>query len=171
MPQQFVHRFGRVEAIRYGDEHGNYDEGATARVAQFILGHDIDKSVTSLNERLMSVVSPVDDFWDPSTNVADIVVTDHKSGIRMALSLGQWLARYPSGMLRPLPHNEMIAKHFPPPPAESFVSELQKLLTKHGKPVAANTSDKVLADFLSDSLGTYTKTILRRSVSRGEPIS
>lgn len=170
MSHKLVHRFGRVEAIRYGDENGNYDEGATARIAQFVLGHDIDKSVTSLNERLMSVVNPIDDFWDPSANVADIVVTDHKSGIRMALSLGQWLARYPSGMLRPIPHNEMIAKHFPPPPAQSFEHELMNLLNKHGKDAAANTSDAVLANYLAGVLGVYTKTIIRRAVSRGEPV-
>ena len=165
-----VHKFGRVEAVRYGDENGNYDEGATARIAQFVLGHDIDKSVTQLNERLMSVVTPLDEFWDPKSNVADIVVTDHKSGIRMALSLGQWLTRYPSGLLRPTPHNEMIAKHFPPPPAESFEAELEKLLSKHGKGVSAKTSDKLLADYISATLATFNRTMLRRSVSRGEEI-
>lgn len=163
-----IHRFGRVEAIRYGDDNGNYDEGATARIAQFVLGHDIDRSVNQLNERLMSVVNPLDEFWDPEHNVADILVTDHKTGIRMALSLGMWLTRYPSGMLRPTQHNEMIAKHFPPPPAESFEEELCKLLIKHGKGVRSETPDKVLADYLVDTLGVFTKTMIRRSVHRGE---
>lgn len=158
LPQQF----GDVTAIRYGDANGDFDEGAPARIAQFVLGHDVDTRVTILNERLMGVVVPVDMFWDPGHGVADIVVTDTKSGVRLALGLGQWLARYPNGALRPLTHNQMIAQHFPRPEPRTFEEELTTLINKHGLEGGSDTPDFILAMYLSGCLKTYNNTILRR---------
>lgn len=169
---KLVYRLGRIEAVRYGDVvEGTYDPGAPARIAQFVLGHPVDARVSSLNESLLSVVQPVDEFWDPENGVADIIVTDNNTGVRMSLGLGQWLTRYPSKILRPMSHNQMIASHLPPPPSESFEAELTKLLTKHGREKGSGTPSVVLADHISEYLSLYNKAIRRRASSRGETVN
>lgn len=170
MSASVVHTFGKVQAIRYGDENGEWDEGATGRIAQFVLGHEVSSRITPLNEALMRVVAPVDEFWDPKNGLADIVVTDAKTGIRHGLGLGQWIARYPSGALRPLPHNVMVASYLPPPPSESFEVELRKLLVKHDRHKGSGTPDYVLADFVIASISAYTSAVRKRAQVRDESL-
>lgn len=166
---EYVHKFGRVEAIRYGDVDGNWEEGATARIAQFVLGLDV-KHVTTLNESLMRVLEPVDEFWNPEQGIADVVIVQN-NGVRIALGLGQWLARYPSGTVRPMPHNDMVASFFPPPPEESFEVELQKLITKHGRERVSGTPSPILTDYILKSLNVLDGTIMSRSIYRDESIT
>ena len=165
-----VHKFGKIEAIRYGDADGSFDEGCVARVAQFVLGQEVNNQITVLNERLMNVVTPIDEFWDPKSNVADILVTDSRTGIRTSLSLGYWLARYPSGHLRPIPHNEIVAAYFPPPPAVPFETELEELLVKHGKEHSSGTPASVLQKYLSGCLDTFNFAVRGRARFRGESV-
>lgn len=172
MVDKLVYKFGKIEAIRYGDLiEGTYDPGAPARIAQFVLGHPVDAYISGLNESLLSVVQPVDEFWDPENGVADIIVTDNKTGVRMALGLGQWLTRYPSKTLRPMSHNEMAAAHLPPPPSESFEAELTKLITKHQRDKGSGTPPNILADHLSLYVTSFNNVIRRRASSRGEDIN
>lgn len=131
MATQVVHRLGKGVGVRYGDENGEFDEGCVARIAQFVLGLDVDTRVTALNERLTAVISPVKDFWSPSEGVADLEVVDPKTNSRIALSLGQWLVRYSDGYLRPLSHNKFVAEGFPAPKEKTFYEELVELMDKH----------------------------------------
>ncbi len=170
MTDSTVYKFGNVFAIRFGDENGDYDEGALARVAQFVLGLDVDTRVTALNERLLSVITPVEEFWDPDNGLADIVVTHNQSGLRLALGLGQWLARYPSGQLRPMPHNVVVAKFFPEPPEESFDVELENLITKHNREQGSGTPPAVLAKYLIGCLSAYNLSVQKRAQYRGETV-
>lgn len=171
MPDPLVHQFGRISAIRYGNTDGEWDEGATARVAQFVLGQSVTNAITQLNQQLMHVVQPVEEFWDPKNGLADIVITDPKAGIRVGLALGQWLARYPSGNFRPLPHNVVVASYLPPPPSESFEAELRKLLVKHERVKGSGTPDHLLAEFLTSSLSAYTTAIRKRAQVLNESIN
>ncbi len=168
MPEQLVHKFGRIEAIRFGDANGEWDEGAVARIAQFVLGTPVTSSITPLNEQLMKVVMPVDEFWDPKNGLADVVITDPKSGTRIGLGLGQWLARYPSKNLRPLPHNVVVAAYLPPPPKESFESELKALLVRHDRTKGSGIPDYVLAEFVADTIASLNTAVRKRSIFLNE---
>lgn len=163
--QKKVHVFGKIQAVRYGDEDGNWEDDAPDRIAKFVLGHDINSRVTTLNEGLMRVIEPVEEFWDPKQNLADIVVTDTKSSIRHGLALGQWLARYPSGTFRPLPHNVMVASFFPPPPSETFEVELRKLIVKHKRHEGSGSPDHVVTDYVLASLGALNTAIRKRDAA------
>lgn len=163
MPEQLVHNFGKIQAVRYGNADGAWDDGATARIAQFVLGHSVTSNITPLNEQLMRVVMPVDEFWDPKNGLADIVITDPKQGTRVGLALGQWLARYPSGGIRPLPHNVVVASFLPPPPSETFEVELKNLLVKHERVKGSGTPDHVLAEYVTSCLSAYTTAVRKRA--------
>lgn len=163
--QRKVHRFGKIEAVRYGDEDGNWEEGAGERIAKFVLGHDINSRVTTLNEGLTRIIEPVEEFWDPKQNLADILVTDTKSSVRHALSLGQWLARYPSGTFRPIPHNTMIASYFPPPPSETFEVELRKLISKHKRHEGSGSPEQVVTDYVLASLNSLNTAVRKRDAA------
>lgn len=171
MPDQIVYNFGRIQAVRYGDTHGAWDDGAPARIAQFVLGQDVSSRITPLNEQLMHVVQPIDEFWDPKNGLADVVITDPKTTIRMALSLGMWLARYPSGNFRPLAHNVVTASHLPPPPSESFEVELKNLLAKHERQKGSGTPDHVLAEYVTSSLSAFNTAVRKRAKARNESIA
>lgn len=154
--------FGEILAIRYGNEQGEFDDGAVARVAQFVLGHDVDTRLTVLNERLGSVVQPINEFWNPKAGMADILVTDTKTGTRMALGLGQWLVRYPKGNLRPLSHNQLVAQHFPEPEPLSFRQEITQVINRHSKENGSDTPDHILAGFVEDSIRAFDTATNRR---------
>lgn len=171
MPDPIIHTFGKIKAVRYGTTHGEWEEGAASRVAQFVLGHDISRNSTPLNDALMRVVAPVDDFWDPVKGVADINVTDPVSGRTIGLGLGDWLARYPSGVLRPLAHNKVTAEYLPPPPTESFEVELAAVLAKHNRPKGSGTPADVLADYLIGCLSAYNTAVRKRATLRNEPLN
>ena len=171
MSEDLVYHFGRIDAVRYGDIHGEWDEGAATRIAQFVIGQTVSSHITPLNETLLRVVQPVDDFWDPKHGLADINIVDPKSGRNIALALGQWMARYPSGQLRPLAHNVVVASHLPPPPSESFEAELRKVLAKHERHKGSETPDNVLADFLNGVLSNYNTAIRKRAVALNESAS
>jgi len=121
----------RGEAVRYGNEKGEYDEASVTRIANFVLGHDVETRSTVLNERMMDVVEPIKEFWNPNDGVADLLVTDPRTGTKMALGLGDWIARYQDGTIRPISHNRMVAKHLPQPKPLTFEQELVQLLKKH----------------------------------------
>src|SRR6478736_9112613 len=95
-----AYRFGRVLAVRYGDEFGNWDPSAAVRIANFVLGHDVETNSNVLNERMMDVVQPIEEFWNPPLS-ADLEIIDlGLGGARLGIGLGQWLVRYPTRMLR-----------------------------------------------------------------------
>lgn len=171
MPDQIVYQFGRITAVRYGNIHGEWDEGAPTRIAQFVLGQDVSSRITPLNESLMRVVQPVDTFWDPNNGTADIVITDPKTTVQIGLGLGMWLAKYPTGQFRPMPNNEVVAKYLPPPPSESFEVELQKLLVKHDRHKGSGTPDAVLSEFILGTLTAYNTAVRKRAQSRNETVA
>lgn len=171
MSDQIIHTFGKIKAVRYGTVHGEWEDGAASRIAQFVLGQNITNSITPLNDVLMRVVQPVDDFWDPKKGVADITVTDPVSGTRIALGLGDWIARYPSGVLRPLAHNKVTAEYLPPPPTESFEVELAAVLAKHNRQKGSGTPVDGLADYLIGCLSAYNTVIRKRAALRNESVN
>jgi hypothetical protein len=171
MPDQIVYQFGRISAVRYGNIHGEWDEGAPTRIAQFVLGHDVSSRITPLNETLMRVVQPVDQFWDPKNGLADIIITDPETTVRMGLGLGMWLAKYPTGQFRPMPHNQVVASYLPPPPSESFEVELRNLLAKHERHKGSGTPDHVLAEFVLANLSAYNAAVRKRAKERNESVS
>lgn len=159
-----VHLFDDVEAIRYGDINGEFDEGAPARIGQFVLGHDIDTRVTVLNERLTGVVMPDPKFWDPNNGVADLIVTDTKTGYRLSVGLGSWLVRDAKGRLRPMAHNKVVAEHFPQPDPKTFEEELETLLAEHQRD--HNVPARIMAVYLSSVMRefniAYSRSMARR---------
>lgn len=171
MPEQLVYNFGRLTALRYGNTNGEWDEGAVARVAQFVLGVPVSHSVDRLNEQLMRVVQPVEEFWDPKNNVADILITDPKGvGKQIGLGLGQWIVRYPSGSIRPMPHNQVVASYLPPAPKETFENELKALLVRHERTKGTNTPDHILMEYMVASLTAYNTAVRKRALALNEKL-
>jgi hypothetical protein len=83
-----------VEAVRYGDENGRWHADAVAEIAQFVLGGlDVEAGVTLENERIMDVVKPVEQRWNPDKNEADLDMVDPFTGNLIPLKLGQWIIR------------------------------------------------------------------------------
>ena len=171
MAEQIVYQFGRITATRYGNVHGEWEDGATARIAQFVLGQDVSSRITPLNETLMRVVQPVDEFWDPNNGLADIIITDPQTTRQIGLSLGQWIAKYPSGQFRPLPHNTVVASYLPPPPSESFEVELKNLIAKHERHKGSGTPDHVLAELVLANITAYNTAVRKRAQARNETVA
>lgn len=155
-------RFGDDVAIRYGDIDGKFDKDAPARIGAFVLGHDINTRLTLLNEQLSGVVMPDPKFWDPENGVADLIVTDTSTGVRLAMTLGSWLVRDKKGRLRPMAHNRVLDTYVPKGVPLTFEEELALLLSKHGRGTASNMSPEILAAFLSSIIRELNATINRR---------
>lgn len=144
-------KIGRSLALRYGDKNGNWDPTAPVRIANFVLGYDVDTRSSILNERMLDVVRPVEDFWDPQQNVAELEIVDKSAGSRLGMGLGQWLVREPNGRLRVVSHNALLGKHLPAEPEKPFIQDLEDLVKKHGMDVAIKTPAFVIATYLSRS--------------------
>ena len=165
MPSKFVHQFGDLSAIRYGDEEGKWDPKAPERVAAFILGFDVDSRTTGLNERAWDVVTPVKEFWTPEKNVADLEVSDQGSGTRIVVGLGDWVGRSKSGRLRAFTNNKEVRGSgvvSPGTAALSFEKELKLLINKHSKEQNSNTPDFILATYITSSLKLYEIAVTHR---------
>ncbi len=147
-----------MKAVRYGDKNGNWEQTAPVRIANFVLGHDVDSRSTVLNERMLDVVTPVEEFWQPNQNVAELEITDKVAGGRLGIGLGQWLVRRRDGRLRVISHNVMVGKHLPAEAQKPFVLDLEDLLKRHQKDVATNTPAFVLATFLARTWENFENT-------------
>jgi hypothetical protein len=158
-----VHKVGRdAMAIRYGDKNGNWELTAPVRLANFVLGHDVETRSTVLNERMLDVVHPVEEFWNPQQNVAELEIIDKATGRAVGIGLGQWLVRRNDGRLRVVSHNMMVGKHLPAEPQKPFVQDLEDLLKRHKKDVATHTPAFVLAQFLNRSWENFENTTKAR---------
>ena len=162
MAEQVVQTFGSVQAVRYGDSDGNFDVGAPARVAQFVLGHDVDSRVTTLNERMLDVVQPIEEFWEPDAGTADLEVTIVGIGHKITVMLGQWVVRYPSGRIRAISHNQLVTSHFPTPRAKSFIQELEELINRHSIDNESDTPDYILATYMLATHKAYSEAVHAR---------
>lgn len=160
MPEQHVLRIGKnITAIRYGDKDGNWEQAAPGRIANFVLGHDVETASTVLNERMLDVVTPVEEFWDPGHNVAELEIIDKVAGARLGIGLGMWLTRRRSdNRLRVVSHNYMLAKHIPAPAQRPFVLELEDLIKAHKMDVSVSTPSFVLATYLSKQWELFEST-------------
>lgn len=160
MPEQHVLKIGNnITAIRYGDKDGNWEQSAPVRIANFVLGHDVEVASTVLNERMMDVVTPVEEFWDPAHNVAELEIIDKVAGARLGIGLGMWLTRRRSdNRLRVVSHNYMLAKHIPAPAQRPFVLEIEELIKAHKMDVRTETPAYVLANYLSKSWELWETT-------------
>jgi hypothetical protein len=152
-----------MSAVRYGDKNGNWEQTAPVRIANFILGHDVDSRSTVLNERMLDVVTPVEEFWQPNQNVAELEITDKVAGGRLGIGLGQWLVRRRDGRLRVISHNVMVGKHLPPEAQKPFVLDLEDLIKRHKKDVLMNAPAYVLARFLNSSWENFESTMNARA--------
>lgn len=87
------------EGVRYGKEDRSWDEDCVPIVAKFVLGLDVTTRVTLSNERILDVVRPVQDRWDPKNWIADIEVADWSQGTTHTMALGDWLLKDDQGIL------------------------------------------------------------------------
>lgn len=140
---------GGVTAVRYGTPEGFWEPKALIKVAAFITG--IDSNSNHITEdQLLDVVRPVESFWTPETNVADIEVITGKRILGM--TLGQWLVKYPTGFYRVLSNNDYMSQVGPAQPAPSFRRELQDLLNKHSWDAKVGVPDFILAKYLTSHM-------------------
>lgn len=156
-----VQKLGNAEAIRYGDAQGLWYEGAAVRIANFVLGHDVNSTTTVLNEHMLDVVKPIDEFWKPEDGFADLEITNQRTGTRLSIGLGQWLARYPTGLLRVLSTNP-IAENAAPLLSMTFQQELTRVIDKHKKADKSGTPPHILARMLSRQLEMFNDVIIAR---------
>lgn len=81
-----------VEAVRYGTVDSKWHPDAAMKVARFIIGVN-DDHVTVSNERMLDVVRPVLNRWDPAKGIADIEVVDLAVGLSYTVRLGSWVVK------------------------------------------------------------------------------
>lgn len=155
-----------IDIIRYGNEHGEFDNDAPSRIAKFVLGHDINTRISVLNEGLTEVVQPISDFWNPEKGVADILVTDPKTGIQMTVGLGQWLARYPGGRLRPITDHVYNGLKSIPKVPQTFEQDLVDLIIEHKMDDATKTPAPILAGFIGGCLRSFNSANRKRGESK-----
>lgn len=168
MTASTIKKIDDLIAIRYGDVFGEYDVGAPARIGQFVLGHDIDTRITLLNENLTSVVQPISQFWNPDKGIADLIITDPKTGVKFAIGLGDWLVKYPDGTLRPMSDNKAFAAFHVEKKALTFHEELEHLINKHSMESGSDTPDYVLSEYLTAQLRFFNRAVRQRDASKGK---
>lgn len=88
-----------VEAVRYGTWNSSQASGAALRIAKFILGVDVDSHTTVMNERVLDVVKPEVETWDPDNGIANIRVVDQEHDHMYKMALGDWVAKTSDGGL------------------------------------------------------------------------
>jgi hypothetical protein len=98
-------------AVRYGNDNRSWDTECTSRIAKFVLGLDVDTRVVLENERVMDVVQPIQDTWNPAHWVADIEVADWPRGARYKMSLGDWLIKDEQGVLAHVKPLEFVQQY------------------------------------------------------------
>lgn len=152
----------QITAMRYGDSNGYWDPTAPAVVASFVLGLDVDARSTSLNERMMDVVRPVDMTWDPPKR-ADITLVDKEHGVAMIVRLGDLVLKLPDRRLSVIKHEVFAPNYVANPSPKPFQAELQDLIKKHGKHVVSDTPDYILAAYLTTTLDAYNRSVSART--------
>lgn len=99
MTTDFIKKYRRKSdnriytAVQYGNEDLTWDIQCMPRVAQFVLGVDVESRVNVGNEWVMDAVQPVTDRWTPEHMVADILVADWVRGTNYQVRLGDWLVK------------------------------------------------------------------------------
>lgn len=95
-----LHKFMRrksdgvvIEVVKYGEADGSWSKESTTRVAAFLLGFDPDNGTSIQNERMLDVVRPIYDSFDPINRVADIEVYIPSMSITYCMKLGVWLGK------------------------------------------------------------------------------
>lgn len=145
----------QYDAVRYSDAHGNWESEAVARIANFVIGADVETRATGLNEQLMDVVRPVDLFWKPDQGIADLEVIDPKTGVTLSIGVGSWLIRHRSGKLHVASNNGALAMAGPKKPEASFEERLREVLATRKKSPEVTASDAVVARYLVRILAAY----------------
>lgn len=157
-------------SVRYGDSKGRWDPDAPRRVAAFVLGFDPETRATALNERIWDVIQPIDEFWYPEREIADLEITDKISGRKWALRLGDHVGRTESGMLRIFSHNDIVSEAFPggkvvpQPPVEAA---LAKLIKDYHLEEKSKTQPDLVAQHLLLSLNAFDETMAARRRALG----
>ena len=64
------------------------------QLGAFILGTDVERSVGIQNERMLDVIRPVENEWNPRAGVATVEVIDPNSGLRSHVRLGDWIVKH-----------------------------------------------------------------------------
>ena len=145
----------QYDAVRYSDAHGNWESEAVARIANFVIGADVETRATGLNEQLMDVVRPVELFWKPDQGIADLEVIDPKTGITLSIGVGSWLVRHRDGKLHVASNNSALSMVGPKKPQASFEDRLKEVLATRKKSPEVTASDAVVARYLIRSLVAY----------------
>lgn len=138
-----------VTAVQYGTPEGHWETKALIKIAAFITGVELNSN-TITQDQILDVVRPVEDFWKPDHDVADIEVITGKRVLGM--TLGQWLVKYPTGFYRVLSTNDYLSQVGPPKKALSFRQELQHLLNKHSLDARIGVADFILASEVENHL-------------------
>lgn len=144
-------------AIRYGDKYGGWESLAPTRVANFVLGIDVDTVTTRANERVLDVVQPVTEYWDPTNGVADILVFDRGAGTQHVVPLGFWVSRTRRGKIRIL-SPDAVGKS-PIRPDKSFEEELTELVIKHKYLIKTDRQASLVVRYIL-SVGLSAKQLL-----------
>ena len=152
-----------VTAVQYGTPEGQWETKALIKIAAFITGVDMDAN-TITEDQILDVVRPVEAFWNPDRNLADIEIITGKRILGM--TLGQWLVKYPTGFYRVLSTNDYLSQVGPPRKAPTFRQELTHLLNKHGKDAQVEVPDFILARHIDNDLTSMI--LLRDSIRRYE---
>lgn len=145
----------QYEAVRYSDAYGNWEPEAVARIANFVIGADVETRATGLNEQLMDVVRPVELFWKPEQGIADLEVIDPKTGITLSIGVGSWLIRHRDGKLHVSSNNSALSMVGPKKPQASFEDRLKEVLATRKKSAQVTASDAVVARYLIRTLAAY----------------
>lgn len=157
-------------SVRYGDSKGRWDPDAPRRVAAFILGFDPETRATALNERIWDIIQPIDEFWFPEREIADLEILDKISGRKWALRLGDYVGRLENGMLRIFTHNDIVQEAFPGGKVvqrPAFDAALTHLLKDYKKDEASKTSPDLIAQHLIASLNVFDETMASRRRALG----
>jgi hypothetical protein len=92
------HVFEAVQYTLSRDESWQHHNAIT-QVANFILNIDTDQKVGISNERILDVVHPIADRWQPQKGLATIEIIDPYLGREHQVELNDWICRHSSDWL------------------------------------------------------------------------
>lgn len=142
-------------AIRYGSLIGEYVDSAIPAMVSFVLGSDVETSVTIENEHMLDVVLPLRDEWDLEGGMqkAPIMVFIPGRVERLRMELGDILINLNGrqgtwAVVKNLDYNhaETVTK------TTTIEQDLASVLNRHNTDSRVGIPDFILGDFLSHTL-------------------
>lgn len=89
------------EAVQYtlSPNESWQHHNAISQLAAFILNVNVEQSVGIANERILDVVHPIEDRWQPQKGLASVEVVDPNSGRHTQVELNDWICRHSTDWL------------------------------------------------------------------------